>query len=55
MSALGELKRIEERLWSGTHWDSILHFTRGEMKPLDPQQTARPLSSAARQRQSEAK
>ena len=35
MYAPGELKRIEERLCSGAHWDSILHFTRGELAPLE--------------------
>lgn len=53
MYAPGELKRIEERLCSGAHWDSILHFTRGEMKPLDRNNREAIVQRSAAKRQSE--
>lgn len=53
MYAPGELKRIEERLCSGTHWDSILHFTRGEMKPLDRNNREAIVQRSSAKRQSE--
>ena len=53
MYAPGDLKRIEERLCSGTHWDSILHFTRGEMKPLDRNNREAIVQRSSAKRQSE--
>ncbi|MBS6748899.1 MAG: hypothetical protein KH339_00220 [Firmicutes bacterium] len=53
MYAPGELKRIEERLCSGAHWDSILHFTRGEMKPLDRNNREAIVQRSAAKRQAE--